>query len=133
MISAIRDDAGELQGFSVVTRDATQRIELREQTERSRDFYVSLFSDIPNLVWRSTASGECDYVNNAWLDYTGRAREAELGDGWMDGIHPDDRSAWQQTIDRAISARQPFELEFRLRRRGGEWGSLICSGRPTTT
>ena len=82
MISAIRDDAGELQGFSVVTRDATQRIELREQTERSRDFYFSLFSDIPNLVWRSTAGGGCDYVNNAWLEYTGRAREAEQGDGW---------------------------------------------------
>ena len=130
MISAIRDEGGALQGYAVVTRDATQRIELREQTERSRDFYFSLFSDIPNLVWRSTASGACDYVNNAWLDYTGRSREAEQGEGWTDGIHPDDRAAWERTFERALAAREPFELEFRLRRRDGDWGSLICSGRP---
>jgi PAS domain S-box-containing protein len=130
MISAIRDDAGVLAGFSVVTRDATQRIALREEIERSRDFYFSLFSDIPNLVWRCDASGACDYVNNAWLDYTGRTRELELVDGWKDGIHADDRAAWQQAFDQALRGRLPFELEFRLRRRSGAWGSLICSGRP---
>ena len=130
MISAIHDDAGALRGFSVVTRDATQRIALREAIEQSRDFYFSLFSDIPNLVWRCDASGACDYVNNAWQDYTGRTREAELADGWKEGIHPDDRAAWQQAFDLALRGRVPFELEYRLRRRSGEWGSLICSGRP---
>ena len=71
-----------MRGFSVITRDATPRIALREQTERSRDFYFALFSGFPNLVWRSDAQGSCDYLNQAWLDYTGRSREAELGSGW---------------------------------------------------
>ncbi|TMG82676.1 MAG: PAS domain S-box protein, partial [Betaproteobacteria bacterium] len=61
VVSAIRDESGQLRGFSVVTRDATQRIELQEQTERSRDFYFALFSDFPNLVWRSDPNGACDY------------------------------------------------------------------------
>jgi len=130
VISAMRDDEGTLQGFSVVTRDATQKIELREQTERSRDFYFSLFSDFPNLVWRSDATGGCDYVNKAWLDFTGREREVELADGWMQGIHPDDREAWANKFGAALRARQSFEAEFRLRRKDGTWGSLICSGRP---
>ncbi len=56
IISAIRDEPGNLRGFSVVTRDATMRLELREQTERARDFYFSLFSGFPNLVWRSDTS-----------------------------------------------------------------------------
>ena len=130
MISAIREENGRLQGFSVVTRDATQRIELREQTERSRDFYFALFSDFPNLVWRSDGSGACDYLNKAWLDYTGRARDLELGDGWLDSIHPDDRERWQESYSGAFAARRPFEVEYRLRRSNGEYGSIICVGRP---
>ncbi len=130
MISAIREENGRLQGFSVVARDATQRIEHREQTERSRDFYFALFSDFPNLVWRSDGSGACDYLNKAWLEYTGRPREAELGDGWLEGIHPEDRTRWLDTYSTAFAARQPFEIEYRLRRANGEYGSLICVGRP---
>lgn len=130
MVSAIREENGRLQGFSVVTRDATERIELREQTERSRDFYFALFSDFPNLVWRSDSSGTCDYLNNAWLDHTGRTRDAELGEGWLDGIHPEDRQRWQETYSAAFAARRPFEVEYRLRRANGEYGSMICVGRP---
>lgn len=130
IISAIRQESGRLQGFSVVTRDATQRIELREQTERSRDFYFALFSDFPNLVWRSDSSGACDYLNKAWLDYTGRPREAELGDGWLDGVHPEDRPRWRDTYSSAFAARRPFEVEYRLRRADGEYGAMICVGRP---
>jgi PAS domain S-box-containing protein len=130
VISAIRDERGELQGYSVVTLDATHRIELREQTERSRDFYFALFSGFPNLVWRSDATGACDYLNQAWLDFTGRAREAELGEGWLEGVHTDDRALWRQTLTRVFPAQQPFEIEFRLRRANGEYGWIICNGRP---
>jgi two-component system, NarL family, sensor histidine kinase UhpB len=130
MISTMREENGRLQGFSVVTRDATQRIELREQTERSRDFYFALFSDFPNLVWRSDSAGACDYLNKAWLDYTGRERDAELGDGWLDGVHFEDRERWQEAYSTAFAARHPFEVEFRLRRANGEYGSMICVGRP---
>ncbi|TMI10650.1 MAG: PAS domain S-box protein, partial [Betaproteobacteria bacterium] len=130
IISAIRDEDGAMRGFSVITRDATPRIALREQTERSRDFYFALFSGFPNLVWRSDAQGSCDYLNQAWLDYTGRSREAELGSGWVEGMHPDDRARWRATFDRAYGEMQPFEIEFRLRRANGEYGSMICVGRP---
>jgi two-component system sensor histidine kinase UhpB len=130
IISAIRREDDELQGFSMVTRDATPRIALREQTERSRDFYFALFSGFPNLVWRSDASGACDYLNQSWLDYTGRSREAEMGNGWLEGMHSDDRAQWRETYQRAFAAMQPFETEFRLRRADGAYGSMICVGRP---
>jgi PAS domain S-box-containing protein len=130
IISAIRGEDGALQGFSVITRDATPRIELREQTERSRDFYFALFSGFPNLVWRADAHGACDYLNQAWLDYTGRSRDAEFGNGWLEGMHQDDRQRWGTTFDKALRGLQPFEIEFRLRRADGEYGSMICVGRP---
>lgn len=130
IISAIRSEDGVLQGFAVVTRDATPRIALREQTERSRDFYFSLFSGFPTLVWRSDASGACDYLNQTWLDYTGRPRDAQLGEGWLECAHPDDRARWHETYGPAFAAREPFEVEFRLRRADGVYGSMIYVGRP---
>lgn len=130
IISAIRDEPGNLRGFSVVTRDATMRLELREQTERARDFYFSLFSGFPNLVWRSDTTGACDYLNQAWLEYTGRKQEAEFGAGWMDGVHPEDRARWREIIAETFPAQKTFENEFRLRRADGSFGSIICNGRP---
>ena len=130
IISAIRDDAGALQGFSVITRDVTQRIELQRQTERSRDFYFALFSDLPSLVWRSDANGACDYVNNAWVDYTGRARETQLGNGWIAAVHADDRGRWREVYARSLRERTPFELEARLSRADGTFGTVLCNARP---
>jgi PAS domain S-box-containing protein len=130
IVSAIRDEQGNLRGFSAVTRDITMRIQLREQTESARDFYMALFTGFPNLAWRSDAHGACDYVNQAWLDYTGRKREAELGAGWIDSIHPEDRPRWRTILDLTFPAREPFELEFRLRRADGRFGWFIGVGRP---
>jgi PAS domain S-box-containing protein len=130
MISAIRDEQSELKGFAVVTRDATFRIEMREHVERARDYYLSLFSSFPNLVWRSDPYGSCDYLNQAWLEYTGTTLEHQKGAGWLDAVHPDDRQAWQEHIDVIFLTQQPFELEFRLRRADGDYGSMICSARP---
>ncbi len=130
IIAAICDDSGALRGFAVVTRDATQQIELREQTERSRDFYLALFSDIPNLIWRSDANGACDYVNNTWLEYTGCPRETQYGDGWQENLHVDDRVRWRDVFQRSMATQQPFEIEFRLRHADRTWGSMICSARP---
>ncbi|MEP6942604.1 MAG: PAS domain S-box protein [Betaproteobacteria bacterium] len=130
IISAIRDEQGGLRGFAVVTRDATPRIQLRDQTERARDYYLSLFSSFPNLVWRSDAQGRCEYVNQAWLDYTGVPLEDSRGEGWLENVHPDDRELWSDTIARGFPTRQSFEFEFRMRRADNEYGSIICSGRP---
>lgn len=130
IISAIRGEDGALRGFSVITRDATLRIALREQTEHSRDFYFALFSGFPNLVWRSDASGACDYLNQSWLDYTGRSRDSELGEGWLESMHADDRQHWHEAYQRAFAQMQPFEMEYRLRRADDSYGWIICVGRP---
>jgi PAS domain S-box-containing protein len=104
--------------------------ETRHVIEDARDFYFRLFSDFPNLVWRADAVGKCDYCNQNWLEFTGRTLEQELGDGWLQGLHPEDRPAWAEAFDAALRDNQPFEIQLRLRRRNGQYGSLICSCKP---
>lgn len=130
VISPIRDEKGDVEGYAVITRDQTERIELRKETEQARDYYLRLFSSFPNMVWRTDASGQCDYCNPAWLQYTGRSHEQEMGTGWMDGLHPDDRAAWTGAFEQSLKKREPFEIQYRLRRVDGQYGWIICSCKP---
>ncbi len=69
------------------------------------------------LLWTGDAEGTCLYVNQAWLDFTGRTLAEELGEGWTDRIHPDDRPEVLAALADARSNRATVELEFRLQRR----------------
>lgn len=130
VITAIRDDKGELRGFSNITQDATQRTALREGIKKSRDFYLKLLGDFPNPVWRTDSLGNLEYFNQAWLDFTGRRLEDELKNGWLAGVHPDDREFFTGVFRRAFAAREMFQMEFRLRRQDGDYGWILAIGKP---
>jgi two-component system, OmpR family, sensor histidine kinase VicK len=71
------------------------------------------------MIWRSGADGKCDYVNQTWRAFTGRTLEQELGDGWTEGVHPEDRDrCLGMSLDHFLQ-RAPFEMEYRLRRHDG--------------
>jgi PAS domain S-box-containing protein len=69
-------------------------------------------------------------VSRAWLDYTGASAESALGDGWSRGVHAEDLARWLDTCVRAFDAREPFEIEYRLRRRDGEYRWVLDRGVP---
>ncbi|MGH8671065.1 MAG: bifunctional diguanylate cyclase/phosphodiesterase [Burkholderiales bacterium] len=81
------------------------------------------------LVWIAGADGMCTSFNEAWLEFTGRTLEMELGDGWIRGVHPDDLARF---LDSHVAAdkREPFQIEYRLRRKDGEYRWLLDSGAP---
>jgi PAS domain S-box-containing protein len=99
---------------------------LRESERRFR-----LLSDAaPVLVWMSGPDKGCTYFNKPWLDFTGRPLGRELGDGWSEGVHPDDRERCLGTYTRAFDARQAFRMEYRLRRSDGEYRWVLDTGVP---
>lgn len=84
----------------------------------------------PALVWTSDREMRCDWVNQRWLEFTGRPPEEELNSNWTQGMHPDDQRRCETAYAQAFGARQPFSLEFRLLRRDGQYRRMLDQGLP---
>jgi PAS domain S-box-containing protein len=81
-----------------------------------------LLNAIPALVWCADRRGACNFVNQAWEDYTGRNLDQERGALWLDSVHPDDRAALERDWAEALGLRRRFERQYRLRRADGAYG-----------
>jgi len=99
---------------------------LRESEARFR-----LMADAaPVLVWVAGLDKGGTYFNRPWLEFTGRSPDLELGDGWVAGIHPDDRARCLNLYATCFDARKPFEMVYRLRRHDGEYRWVLDQGVP---
>ena len=117
-----------LIGTLLVQRRQRQRA---EAALRESEAHFRIMADTaPVLIWRSGVNKKCDFFNQPWLSFTGRTIEQELGDGWADSVHPDDRAFCVETYTAAFDAREPFRMECRLRRFDGEYRVVLDSGVP---
>jgi diguanylate cyclase (GGDEF)-like protein/PAS domain S-box-containing protein len=125
---ALSDARNELES-RVVERTA-ELAESESRVARSRDFYLSVLESFPALIWRAGLDAKCDYFNQTWLDFTGRSLGQEMGDGWVEGVHPDDVERCVSIYLDHFQRREPFAMEYRLRRYDGEYRWLADIGRP---
>lgn len=123
---------GTLDYYSSIMRDTVLFKMLERRLQDSLDFHLKLLQEFPNPIWRVGRDGKCDYVNHAWLEFTGRTEEDELGDGWADNIHPEDRERCLGTYLFAFNRREPFAMEYRMRHRDGSYHWLLDHGAPYT-
>ncbi|HEX5476535.1 MAG TPA: PAS domain-containing protein, partial [Burkholderiales bacterium] len=86
--------------------------------------------DLPLMLWTARPDLSCEYASPAWLGFTGLSREQALGHGWSRALHPEDLARWLDTCVRAFDAREPFEIEYRLRRCDGEYRWMLDRGVP---
>ncbi len=86
--------------------------------------------DLPLMLWTARPDLSCDYLSPAWLAFTGYTEAQALGQGWSRALHPEDLARWLDTCVRAFDACEPFSLEYRLRRRDGEYRWMLDRAAP---
>jgi PAS domain S-box-containing protein len=106
--------------------DDTDKTSLPEGEERFR----LVANTAPVMIWMSGVDKLCTYFNRPWLDFTGRPIEAEIGNGWAEGVHPEDLMQCLDTYGKAFDLREPFKMEYRLRRHDREYRWLFDSSVP---
>jgi PAS domain S-box-containing protein len=100
-------------------------------SHRDADAPFRLVADsLPLLVWISGPDKGCTYFNKAWLDFTGRPLGDQIADGWTDGVHAADLQHCLDTYVSAFDRREPFIVEYRLRRHDGEYRWILDNGVP---
>lgn len=129
-LSPLRDETGAIVGASSIARDITGRKQAEHALKRSELRYRSLVRAISQIVWISDARGEVQLDVPAWREFTGQTFEEGRGWGWLQALHPDDRERTTEIWSRAVTNRSFYTIDYRLRRRDGEYRWMTVHGVP---
>src|SRR4030095_12071754 len=93
-------------------QDALRESELRFRT---------LAECAPVVVWTTDAEARATYISQYWREYSGRDPEQDLGYGWVEVLHPEDRERAKRSLMEAARSTGPFRGEFRVKRVNGDY------------
>lgn len=115
----VRDDAGRPLRTVAVIEDITERRRAERDTQESEARFRMLAESVPQLIWTCLPDGSCDYLSGQWVEYTGIAAEEQLGYGWLERLHPDDREPALRAWQTATAQDGEYDVEFRIQRKDG--------------
>ncbi len=118
--SIIKDELGNPLYFIAQIQDTTERKNAVEALHKSEDHFRILTKVAPVGIYRTTPDYKCVYVNEQWYKMTGLTKEEALGDGWVKGLHPDDRDRIFEEWSNSVRNNKLFQSEYRLRNREGK-------------
>lgn len=100
------------------------------QLEESESRFRSLADSLPALIWVCDTKQQCTYVNQTWQTFTGRTLEQEINWGWLDTIHPDDRTNVVNQLTTSFAEETSLQLEYRRCDRNGTYRWILNTGIP---
>lgn len=127
----ILDTNGDVARWYGTATDIDELKQTEQALIASKQYFQKLADAAPVLIWQAGLDKGCYYFNKGWLEFTGRTLEQEQGNGWAEGVHPDDLKRCLEIYTTCFDRREAFIMEYRLRRHDGEYRWLLDHGVPT--
>lgn len=121
--------AGE-ECLLIASSDITERVADQQALQESEERFRNMADNAPVMIWVTGPDKQCTYLNKQWVDFTGRSMEEQLGHGWAEGVHPEDRDRCLEIYGNNFDERKLFGMEYRLRRYDGEYRWIFDTGAP---
>ena len=121
---------GRVTGAVQVIRDITKRKELEASLAESEARFRVIAEKSPVMIWRTDASGACDYLNQVGVAFRGEKPPGDSPPTWPENLHPDDRERCLGEYQAAFATRAPFELTYRSLRGDGQYRWVCDRGAP---
>jgi two-component system CheB/CheR fusion protein len=127
------DKKNEAERMMGVNIDITERKHAIAALEESEKRFHTLSDHAPVMIWMADTRQHCNFLNQTWLSFTGRKMEEEMGTGWYQEIHPEDRERFFEIYNAAYVNREAFKVDYRLKRFDGEYRWIMAHGVPRYT
>ncbi|MBD2606067.1 PAS domain S-box protein [Scytonema hofmannii FACHB-248] len=131
--STLLDESGKLISVLSLALNVTERERMEAALRESEKRFREMADASPTLIWMSDTSKLCNYFNKTWLEFTGRTIEQEMGNGWIEGVHPEDLQYCIDIYINAFDAHEKFSMEYRLKRDDGQYRWILDNGVPRFT
>ena len=133
-IQDVTDFSRALRDSQIVRNQALDELERHQRAEERLREEEELFRTVahkaPVMMWMADREASCTFFNSVWLEFTGRSLEEAMGQGWAEGVHPDDLTHCLATYFGAFDERRDFEMEFRTLRHDREYRWVLNQGTP---
>ena len=131
----ILDGSGKPVAIQAIVTDVTERKLGEMMLAESEERFRVMADSAPIMIWIADAASQvnchgCRYFNRRWHEFSGLPVEQAQSCAWQDIVHPDDKTRLAEAYRDAFLSRQPFDIEYRLRRSDGEYRWVQDSGVP---
>jgi PAS domain S-box-containing protein len=124
------DKEGRASRFIGTVLDVTEQKKFISGLEESEKRFKAVADTAPAMIWTSGPDKVFDFFNSGWLEFTGKKNNDETGNGWMNGIHPEDIERYLDIYNTSFEARKKFSMEYRLKRHDGKYRWISDEGAP---
>ncbi|AMR33808.1 hypothetical protein A0256_21390 [Mucilaginibacter sp. PAMC 26640] len=122
--------SGEPLGRATIARDMRRELADKKALVESEQLLQNITSAAPAALWMSDDKGLITYTNQTWENWTGQTYEQTLGTGWLEMILPEDQLRAGEIFLSDLTARRPYEVDFRLLFKDGSIHWCIATGNP---
>ena len=110
------DEEGEIQEWIGNCLNIHDLKMAQEALHESQEQFHIIADNMLQMVWVTNATGEHEYYNKRWCEYTGLTLEASLGWNFTLALHPDDRERTIACWKHSLETGENYEIEYRFKR-----------------